>query len=226
VTETERADRIARRSRRRWLQTVAMVLALVLGLTALLLVWHDLETRTETAETSAVSLAEQVQDACESQGSLDLDGRDLCQQADDVVEDPGLTRTPADGHDGRDGVDGRDGTDGVDGLDGKPGKDGADGKPGVDGIDGEPGTDGADGTDGLDGLDGVDGAPGADGADGSDGADGTNGSDGRGISDIVCHTTGDWIITLTDGTALTVTGPCRVTQPSPTPTPTASTTKK
>lgn len=57
------------------------------------------------------------------------------------------------------------------------------------------------------------------------GKDGTNGSDGRGIADIVCHTTGDWIITLTDGTALTVDGPCRVTQPDPTPTPTATTTK-
>jgi hypothetical protein len=60
---------------------------------------------------------------------------------------------------------------------------------------------------------------------GNDGADGTNGSDGRGISDITCHTTGDWIITLTDGTALTVKGPCRAIQPEPTPTPSASTTK-
>lgn len=60
---------------------------------------------------------------------------------------------------------------------------------------------------------------------GKDGAAGTDGSDGRGIAKVECHTTGDWIFTWTDGTANTVTGPCRVTQPSPEPTPTATTTK-
>lgn len=64
-----------------------------------------------------------------------------------------------------------------------------------------------------------------DGPAGKDGAAGTDGSDGRGIAKVECHTTGDWIFTWTDGTANTVTGPCRVTQPSPEPTPTATTTK-
>jgi hypothetical protein len=56
------------------------------------------------------------------------------------------------------------------------------------------------------------------------GKDGTDGEDGRGIAKVECHTTGDWIFTWTDGTASTVTGPCRVMQPEPSPT--ATTTKK
>jgi hypothetical protein len=55
------------------------------------------------------------------------------------------------------------------------------------------------------------------------GEDGTDGKDGRGIAKVECHTTGDWIYTWTDGTASTVTGPCRVMQPEPSPT--ATTTK-
>jgi len=60
---------------------------------------------------------------------------------------------------------------------------------------------------------------------GKDGTNGSNGSDGRGIAKTECHTTGDWIITYTDGSAGTTPGPCRVVQPSPQPSPTASTTK-
>jgi len=227
VTETERADRIAGDTRRRWLQSVALVAALVLGLTALLLVWHDLQMRADTAETSAVSLAEQVQQACESQGSLDLDGRNLCQQADDVVEGaPVAGPVGPQGPQGERGFTGAAGPQGRTGPPGEVGPPGPLGPRGPAGADGTPGLNGADGAPGLPGSDGVDGAPGADGTDGKDGADGEPGQDGRGISDITCHTTGDWIITLTDGTALTVDGPCRVTQPSPTPTPSASTTRK
>lgn len=63
-----------------------------------------------------------------------------------------------------------------------------------------------------------------DGQDGTDGANGTNGEDGRGFVKVECLSTGDWIFTLDDGTALTATGPCRA-EPAPTPTPTATTTK-
>jgi hypothetical protein len=96
---------------------------------------------------------------------------------------------------------------------------------------------------GKDGKDGDAGTPGrpptfdeilavvevvcADGAcDGKDGKDGTNGKDGRSIADVECHATGDWIFTFTDGTAVTVEGPCRAVEPTPTPTPTASATTK
>lgn len=51
------------------------------------------------------------------------------------------------------------------------------------------------------------------------GKDGTNGKDGRGIVDTECHSTGDWIITYTDGTASTRPGPCRYVEPSPSPSP-------
>lgn len=53
------------------------------------------------------------------------------------------------------------------------------------------------------------------------GRDGAKGEPGRGVAKVECHTTGDWIITYTDGTAGTTPGPCRATQPTPAP----STTK-
>lgn len=56
------------------------------------------------------------------------------------------------------------------------------------------------------------------------GKDGKDGKDGRGFVEVECLSTGDWIFTLDDGTALTATGPCRAVQP--TPTPTATTTRK
>jgi hypothetical protein len=55
------------------------------------------------------------------------------------------------------------------------------------------------------------------------GKDGKDGKDGRTFVKTECHTTGDWIFTWEDGTATTVAGPCRVTQPEPSPT--ATTTK-
>jgi hypothetical protein len=85
-SETERADLIvAQRARHRKVTAaIAVVLIVSLGWNA----WQQIaaQTRAQVYQQSAVSLAEQVQHACESQGSLDLDGRDLCQQADDVVE--------------------------------------------------------------------------------------------------------------------------------------------
>lgn len=221
MSHVEEAEQVARGPRRRFIGSVAIATALVLGLAGVILGWHELGQRAETAESTTVSLAERVQERCETEGSLLVDDRDLCEQADDVVDDPELGIDPADG------IDGRDGVDGVDGIDGRPGKDGRDGKDGKDGKDGAsgPGGPGGDpGADGTAGVDGVDGADGEDGADGQAGAPGINGTNGRGIADITCHTTGDWIITLTDGTALTVKGPCRVAQPEPTPT--ATTTRK
>lgn len=111
------------------------------------------------------------------------------------------------------GPQGRTGPPGEIGPPGPVGQVGPDGAPGEPGPAGEVGPQGPAGPEGPAGPAGPAGAP------------GESGSDGRGIADIVCHTTGDWIITLTDGTALTVAGPCRVTQPDPTPTPTATTTK-
>lgn len=126
------------------------------------------------------------------------------------------------------GAIGPQGIPGVPGPQGRTGPPGETGPRGPLGPDGEPGARGPEGIAGAPGLPGTDGAPGPAGPQGEPGMQGETGPAGPrgvGIADIVCHTTGDWIITLTDGTALTVDGPCRVTQSEPTPTPTATTTK-
>lgn len=186
MTEIERADEIVRGPRRRFMQNIAMIVALLLSLVAIGVVWHDAQVRADIAETSALSLAEQVQHACESQGSLDLDGRDLCREADDVVEGAPPAAGPAGiqgiqgerGFTGAQGIQGRTGPPGETGPPGRPGKDGMDGRPGADGLDGEPGADGADGTDGKDGADGLPGKDGLDGAPGKDGLPGADGAQG------------------------------------------------
>jgi hypothetical protein len=182
VTERERAEAVVRFKQRQWVWNAVGLTALVLSIGLAILAAWDWQQRAEAAETSVVSMAERVQDECDTNGELRIDGRDLCDLADDVVQDPASAPVPAagrDGTDGRDGIDGVNGKDGRGGKDGRPGKDGADGDPGgsgdpgVNGVDGEPGTDGVDGTNGTDGKDGADGAPGADGQDGADGAPGT-----------------------------------------------------
>lgn len=224
MTEVERAEKIASGPRRRFWQNIAMVLALLLAMTLLFLLWHELEQRANSAETSAVTLAEQVQDRCETEGSLLVGDRDLCQHADDVVDGAPPEVGPA----GAQGPQGERGFTGAPGPQGRTGPPGETGPRGPLGPDGEPGARGPEGIAGAPGLPGTDGAPGPAGPQGEPGMQGETGPAGPrgvGIADIVCHTTGDWIITLTDGTALTVDGPCRVTQPEPTPTPTATTTK-
>lgn len=141
--------------------------------------------------------------------------------------DPGESNIP--GPAGRDGIDGKDGKDGKDGQQGPAGQDGKDGKDGANGADGLPGVDGKDGKDGLPGRDGVDGKDGADGApgkdgqpgvqgppgpagkdgvDGKDGAQGPQGiqgpagKDGVSITSAVVNSTGNLIITKSDGTTV------------------------
>ena len=113
---------------------------------------------------------------------------------------------------GRPGRDGEDST--VPGPPGPPGADStAPGPPGRDGKDGAPGADGADST--VPGPPGPAGPPGKDGKDstvpGPEGPAGPAGRDGRGIASIQCQENGTWLITYTDDTATTATGPCAVT---------------
>lgn len=232
MTESERAEGVTARATADhnaalpWWFIVALILSLVLNVG----LWWNAQARATQAEQSAVSLAEQVQHACESQGSLDLDGRNLCEQADDVVEGAPPPSGPAgaQGIQGFQGLQGVPGPPGVQGPQGRTGPPGEVGPPGPAGPDGEPGGQGpagSNGTDGEPGPAGPAGETGPQGPSGDVGPQGPAGPRGVGIADIICHTTGDWIITLTDGTALTVDGPCRVTQSEPTPTPTATTTK-
>lgn len=228
MTHVEEAEQVARGPRKRFVQNLVLVVALVLSLLALGIVWHEAQVRAEEAETSAVSLAQQVQRACESQGSLDLDGRNLCEQADDVVEGSPVAG-PA-GPPGPQGDRGFTGATGPQGRTGPPGETGPRGPLGPRGETGAVGSVGATGETGPTGAIGPQGEPGPQGDQGTAGAPGTTGAkgergdDGRGIAKVECHTTGDWIFTYTDGTASTVTGPCRVMQPEPSPT--ATTTKK
>lgn len=103
MTHVEEAQQIAQGPRRRFVGNVVLAVTLVLSLLAIGIVWHDARVRAENAETSAVSFAEQVQRLCETEGSLDLDGRDLCEKADEVVEDPAAPPVPPPGKDGDDG---------------------------------------------------------------------------------------------------------------------------
>lgn len=238
MTEGERAEKIAHGQRVRWGWDVAVVAAVLMALGALVGVWNVDRARADAAEQTLVSVAEQVQAECDTNGELRVDGRDLCERVDDVVEDPGAAATPVDGRDGVDGTDGADGTDGTDGVDGEDGVDGTDGTDGVDGVDGTDGVAGANGTNGIDGAAGrgiqsmqcatggwiityTDGIAASDsgpcrgpaGENGTDGEDSTvPGPPGVGIKTIECPDTDtdDWIVTLTDDSTQTVAGPCRV----------------
>lgn len=230
MTESERAENLARaRNALPWWFIVALVLSLALNVA--IVMWAM--SRAQTAETSAVDLAQQVQDACATQGSLDLDGRDLCKAADAVVEGS-IVAGPAGapgpqgerGFTGAQGVQGRTGPPGETGPRGPLGPVGEQGTQGVAGLNGDTGSKGADGDDGPVGPMGPPGPVGPAGPMGTTGSAGAKGDTGpRGISiaKVECHTSGDWIITFSDGRAETTPGPCRVITPTPTP---PTTTKK
>ena len=145
-------------------------------------------------ETANAALAEQVRELG-GEPVAEADGADMPH----LIPIPG----PA-GRTGDDGPAGRNGRDGTspDPVPGPPGRDGADGES-------------------ITGPAGPKGDTGPPGKDGSNGKDGTNGSDGRGIVSIDCNPDADWVVTYTDGTTQTITGPCRLipegTLPDPAP---------
>lgn len=185
MTERERADVVVRAKQRQWLWNLVGLTALVLSIGLAGLSAWEWQQRAEAAESSAVSLAEQVQEACESQGSLDLDGHDLCEQADEVVEDPGNVVTPVNGPQGERGFTG------ATGPTGRTGPPGEIGPRGPLGPRGEPGEDST-----------------VPGPAGINGTNGLNGADGRGVQSMQCAT-GGWIITYTDGLTEPDAGPCQ-----------------
>lgn len=183
MTETERAERITRGPRRRFAGNIALVLALVLGLTGVVLGWHEMGQRAETAESSAVSLAEQVQERCESGGSLDVGDHDLCEEANDVVESGPPSVGPAgaqgpQGERGPAGVQGPQGRQGPPGEIGPPGPVGPRGGTGATGEQGAPGFAGPQGEPGEPGPQGLQGEPGATGPQGEPGPQGVHGEQG------------------------------------------------
>ena len=145
---------------------------------------------------------------------------------------PGPAGQP--GEDGEDSdIPGPVGQQGQQGEQGQPGEDstvpgpaGQAGAPGEDssvpGPAGSPGSKGEKGEPGSKGEKGDTGPPGPAGKKGDPGAKGEPGKAGRGISDVACTSDGDWQFEFTDGTTITVDGPCRAQSSTPTSSPTAT----
>lgn len=192
----------------RWL-TFVCLLSLLVGVSLLVFDKWSAMQDTQTAQTSAETLALDIGRICAEHGSLMVDERDVCDKGEAVLQDPTQPISGPKGEPGKDGING------IDGEDGQPGKDGADGKDGPQGL---PGKDGADGTDGVNGTNGLNGADGKDGLNGANGADSTvpgpggpagpQGEPGRGIADTHCQDNGLWQITYTDGAVDTDAGQC------------------
>lgn len=242
----------ARRGREfppRW--TIAVGIFLLLCFAGLWL-WsqHSTKQEAENASQSANALADQVAEAC-ANGEVKVNGRNICTKAAQVKKDvkpaeagpagppgpqgvPGPRSTvpgPA-GQPGRDGensdIPGPAGQPGEQGAPGVPGEDsdvpGPAGQPGAPGKDSTvPGPAGAPGSKGEPGSKGDTGPPGPKGDKGDTGSPGVDGKPGRGIQDVTCTSDGDWLFEFTDGTSVTVTGPCRAqSAPVPTSSPTTA----
>lgn len=144
----------------------------------------DLRRHVEAVESANAVLAEQVR-ALGDEPAAEVDGTD----AQRIV-------VPLAGPRGIPGVTGPAGRNGRDST--VPGPPGADSTvPGPPGKDSEvPGPSGPAGKDGKDGKDST--------------VPGPAGPAGRGISSVACLDSGDWQFTFADGTAQTVSGPCKV----------------
>jgi len=104
VTEHERAEAVVHAKQRQWVWNLVGLTALALSIGLAALVAWDGWQRADAAEQTAVSFAQQVQDAC-ADGGLLVDGRDLCPRADEIVEDPAappVSQPAADGDDATD----------------------------------------------------------------------------------------------------------------------------
>lgn len=189
---------------------------------------YESNLRAATSQANTQTLAQDIQAACQTSGTLLIDDRDLCAKADRVQENPTQAIPGPKGDPGSPGRDGVDGADGSPGPAGPPGVDGTDssvpGPEGPAGTNGEPGLDssvpgptGPPGPPGPAGADGAAGAPGADstvpgppGAPGPEGPAGPQGEPGRGIQSAYCGEDGRWLITYTDGNT-SDGGQCRTT---------------
>lgn len=207
-----------------WWAFVIMGCLLVLSLAWTVATIAGSKSEAESAEESALTLAEEVAMACD-RGEVLVGGRNICAQAEEVKEN--TNAKPARGPAGQTGAAGKDGKDGKPGAEGDPGKAGEAGQPGKDGQPGTPGKDGQAGAkgdtgpagkDGTAGTKGDTGPAGPQGAQGPAGPKGDRGDRGVGIKNVKCTAGGDWVFTLTDDTTVRVAGPCRTIQPKPTPT--------
>ena len=207
-------------------------------------IWSITSSKQEAdhASSSASALADQVAQACE-EGAVEVKGRNICSKAEQVKRDvkpaePGPEGPKGDpGPSGAPGAKGDKGDPGTEGKSGEPGTEGKAGEPGSKGEAGSPGEAGEPGSKGEAGSPGSKGEPGAPGSKGEPGEPGpkgekgdpgpagakvepgSKGEPGRGINDVTCTADGDWLFEFTDGTSVTVTGPCRASQTTPTVAP-------
>lgn len=172
-------DSVARRKRNLYAALAGMTAAVML--IGAFLWGAAMAQRSEVSASNAVTLAEQVKQACAT-GQLVIDERNLCSKAESVAAAPAELVPGPPGPKGADGKDGETGPQGPPGPAGKNGADGDDGAPGPAGADGATGPAGADGLNGADGAPGVAGPAGAPGADstvpGPAGPPGPAGADG------------------------------------------------
>lgn len=204
---------------------LAGLLMIVLGMGWMMYNQFTLSNDKNTAQSNSVTMAQDIQRICKSEGKLLVDDRDLCAKGEAVLNDPTQSLSGPKGDRGNDGERGERGLQGFPGVKGDAGERGpigargekgdqgnegldALGLPGADGVAGQDGSTGpvgpagepgADGAPGLPGKDGEPGRDGVDGAPGAPGADGAPGKDGRGLNDMQCAN-GRWTAYWSDGT--------------------------
>jgi len=213
--ETVSSDERSSLREKMWLIIVSVLLFIAAGVIGVL-AWQ-LSVDRNQAKTEAASATQEKQEiAQEAQAVLciadDIEVYDegLCARLEDAAHGVSLGIPGPAGTPGRDGRNGLPGPAGAQGPAGPVGPAGADGAPGLAGL---SGISGANGAQGPVGPPGPTGPVGPTGAAGKDGLNGRDGADGRGISSVTCEGAGDesyWVVTYTDGTSQTSTGPCRL----------------
>lgn len=149
----------------RWAFLVLAVM-IVLGLGSLLYFQVTTTAEKNTAQANSVTLAQDIQQICSTQGKLLVSDRDICAKADQVQQKP------------TEAIPGAKGDPGVDGKDGAQGPPGPQGLTGPKGDTGNNGTSGVSGTNGSNGVDGPSGPPGPQGEPGPQGVQGPQGEPG------------------------------------------------
>lgn len=220
----------ATRARRQIRALLAAMLALIVALSVAGVTIYRLTTA-DRDQAQAVAASEQSQKqeiAQEARAVIcradDVEVYDdaLCARLEAVSQEPSPAAAGPKGDKGDSGRDGRDGKDStVSGPAGPAGRDGADGRNGLDSL--IAGPQGAAGLDSLvPGPTGPIGPAGPAGPAGNDGKDGLNGADGapgRDVISVTCEGADDtsyWLVTYSDGTSQTSSGPCRLTTLPPT----------
>lgn len=192
----------------------------------------DAKAEAASEQQAKKDIAVEVQAAICQAGEVAVYDQALCDQLEQIAQEPSRLEQGPQGIQGLQGVPGTRGPAGADGEDGEPGPPGPVGASGQDGDDGAYGLNGAPGSEGPPGPVGapgkdstVPGPAGPAGANGNDGAPGSPGPSGRGIASVICEGTGDasyWLVTYDDGTTQTSGGPCRINPAAAAPAPTES----